>query len=92
MLRTGCTRQRFNAQHAQAVVRQIGELPIRVDRHAVLRSELLCLALRFGLSSYDAAYLELALRLQCPVATQDESLRMAALAAGVGSVEAMASL
>jgi predicted nucleic acid-binding protein len=84
VLRTACIRQRMNAQHAQAVVVQIGELPIRVDRHAVPRSEFLGLALRFGLSSHDAAYLELALRLQCPLATQDEALRFAAMAAGVG--------
>jgi hypothetical protein len=54
------------------------------DRHPVARSEMLALALRFGLSSYDAAYLELALRLQCPVASQDEALRQAALACGLG--------
>lgn len=84
VLRTACLRQRMQAQHAQAVVAQINLLPIEVDRHAVPRSELLALSLRFGLSSYDAAYLELALRLQCPVATQDEALRTAALAAGVG--------
>jgi predicted nucleic acid-binding protein len=87
VLRTACVRQRINAQHAQAVVGQVGELPIRIDRHAVPRSELLGLSLRFGLSSYDAAYLELALRLQCPLATQDEALRFAAMAAGVGCVE-----
>lgn len=86
VLRTACLRQRMQAQHAQAVVAQINLLPIEVDRHAVPRSELLALSLRFGLSSYDAAYLELALRLQCPVATQDEALRAAALAAGVGLV------
>jgi len=84
VLRTACMRWRMDAQHAQAVVTQMGALPIEVDRHAVPRSELLGLALRFGLSAYDAAYLELALRLQCPVATQDESLRFAALSAGVG--------
>ena len=88
VLRTCCLRQRMNAQHAQAVVVQIGALPITVDRHPVARSELLALALRFGLSSYDAAYLELALRLQCPVASQDEAMRFAAMAAGVGCVTA----
>ena len=86
VLRTACVRQRMDAQHAQAVVAQIGALPIDVDRQPVARSELLALALRFGLSSYDAAYLELALRLQCPVATQDDAMRLAALAAGVGWV------
>lgn len=84
VLRTACVRQRLDAQRAQAVVVQIGALPISVDRHPVARSEMLALALRFGLSSYDAAYLELALRLQCPIATQDEAMRQAALACGVG--------
>jgi len=84
VLRTACVRQRLDAQRAQAVVAQISALPIGVDRHTVARSELLALALRFGLSTYDAAYLELALRLQCPVATQDEAMRQAALASGVG--------
>ncbi len=88
VLRTACVRQRLDAQRAQAVVAQIGALPIEVDRHPVARSELLALALRFGLSSYDATYLELALRLQCPVATQDDAMRLAALAAGVGWVTA----
>ena len=64
----------------------IGALPITVDRQPVLRSEILSLSLRFGLSAYDAAYLELALRLQCPVATLDQALREAALAAGVGVI------
>lgn len=84
VLRTACLRQRMTAQHAQQVVTQIGTLPITVDRQAVRPSELLGLALRFGLSTCDAAYLELALRLQCPIATQDESLRLAALSSGVG--------
>ena len=84
VLRTACVRQRLDAQRAQAIVAQVGALPIQVDRHPVARSELLALALRFGLSTYDAAYLELALRLQCPVATQDDAMRLAALAAGVG--------
>ncbi len=47
---------------------------------------ILSLALRYDLSSYDAAYLELALRKQLPIATQDEALREAAWAAGVGVV------
>jgi predicted nucleic acid-binding protein len=88
VLRTCCVRQRLTAERAQAVLMRLAELPISVDRQVVPRSELLGLALRFGLSSYDAAYLELALRLSCPVATQDDTLRLAALAAGVGVVTA----
>lgn len=45
---------------------------------------LLSLALRFQLTSYDAAYLELALRLQLPIASRDDALADAAWAAGVG--------
>jgi predicted nucleic acid-binding protein len=88
VLRTACVRQRMDAQHAQAVVARIAALPIEIDRQAIPRSELLGLALRFGLSAYDAAYLELALRLQCPIATQDDMLRAAALSAGVGVLSA----
>ena len=46
------------------------------------------LADRHRLTLYDAAYLELALRLQLPIATTDGPLRDAALASGVGLVEA----
>ncbi|MFN2376947.1 MAG: type II toxin-antitoxin system VapC family toxin [Candidatus Binatia bacterium] len=87
VLRTACVRSRMNAQAAQAVLAQIGSLPIEVDRGPVPCSELLALALRFSLSAYDAAYLEVALRLQLPIATQDAALRDAAVASGVGLVE-----
>jgi predicted nucleic acid-binding protein len=86
VLRTACIRQRLDAQRAQQVLARIALLPVEVDRQAVPRSELLALSLRFGLSSYDAAYLELALRRQLPVASKDGALMAAALAAGVGVV------
>jgi predicted nucleic acid-binding protein len=41
------------------------------------------LAVSYGLTSYDAAYLELALRGTLPLATLDEELRTACRAAGV---------
>ncbi len=90
VLRTACLRQRMTAEKAQRILARIAKLPIDVDRHPVPRHELLALALRFGLSSYDAAYLELALRRQLPLATQDDALRAAALAAGAGCVEGVA--
>ena len=86
VLRTACLRQRIIAQHAQQVLAQIARLPIEVDRQPAPPSELLALGLRFGLNSYDAVYLELALRRQLPLATQDAALRAAAVAAGVGVV------
>ena len=45
------------------------------------------LARRLGLTSYDASYLELAIRRGVPLATQDVRLRQAADAAGVSLVE-----
>jgi predicted nucleic acid-binding protein len=84
VLRTSCLRQRLVAQRAQEILGHLNAWPIDVDREAVPPRELLAPALRFGLSSYDAAYLELALRRQLPIATQDESLGAAAMAAGVG--------
>lgn len=86
VLRTMCPRQRMVAEHAMAVVTHVAALPIDVDRESVGRGELLALALRFGLGTYDASYLELALRRQCPLATQDDALRAAALSIGVGCV------
>jgi predicted nucleic acid-binding protein len=87
VLRLACLRRRMTARDAQSVAAQIASLPIDVDRQPVAPGELLSLALRFGLTSYDAAYLELALRLQVPLATHDEPLAEAALACGVGLVE-----
>ncbi len=87
VLRTACLRQRMTAEKAQQVLAGIAKLPIKVDRVGAPPHELLALALRFGLSTCDAAYLELALRLQLPVATLDAALKDAALASGVGCVE-----
>jgi predicted nucleic acid-binding protein len=84
LLRTACLRKRFDASTAQALLARIEEIGLVVDRSARPLSEILALALRHGLSTYDAAYLDLALRLQCPLATQHAALRDAAMACGVG--------
>jgi len=56
------------------------ELPLRVDVPILSRAlrETRALAKAYGLSSYDAAYLELAMREGVPLATLDEPLRKAA--------------
>ena len=51
--------------------------------HAKVLTETLQLARRHRLSSYDASYLELALRTALPLAALDEDLRRAAQKAGV---------
>lgn len=57
-------------------------LPIRVDLETSNRAwgETLLLAHRHRLTLYDAAYLELALRRNVPLATLDKELRLAATA------------
>lgn len=90
VLRTACKRGAIDAQGAHEVIEQVGSLPIAVDRETPGPAAILSLALRYDLTSYDAAYLELALRLQLPVATQDAALMDAARAAGVGVLKSAA--
>ena len=63
----------------------LSAVPISVDgstaTHAL--SETLQLARRYRLSSYDASYLELAMRAGLPLATLDEALQKSATKAGV---------
>lgn len=89
VLRTACERGRLVAQDARTVVDQIECLPIEIDRQTPGPAAILSLALRYDLSSYDAAYLELALRRQMLIATQDAALSEAAWAAGVGTVRSV---
>lgn len=69
----------------QAFVATLQRMNIVVDRatasHAL--GEILHLAKRYKLSSYDAAYLELAMREGLPIATLDDALEKAAKKAGV---------
>lgn len=87
VLRTGCRRGSIPIQKAREIVDQVAALPIRIDAAPPSPATLLALALRSDLSSYDALYLELALRLQLPIATRDGALAEAAWAAGVGVVK-----
>jgi predicted nucleic acid-binding protein len=69
---------------ARQILDALGLLPIDIDTSpAPGQRQLFELAMRHQLSSYDAAYLELALRYGMPLATQDQQLKAAAIAAGV---------
>ncbi len=63
----------------------LGELPIATDGETSLRAlrEILTLARAEVLTTYDAAYLELAMRRGLPLATKDHALREAAQRIGV---------
>ena len=85
-LLTGLRRGRLTADQARTAVVALGALPIEVDVDTSSRalSECWSLAARHGLTTYDAAYLELAIRRGLPLATLDERLASAARAEGVG--------
>ena len=63
----------------------IAELPIETDNETTARAwrEILALARAEGLTTYDAAYLELAMRRGLPLLTKDEALIAAAERTGV---------
>jgi len=88
VLRTACKRQKLIAAQAQEMLATLASLPIDIDTAAPNPAQVFDLALRYDLTSYDALYLDLALRRSLPIATQDRALADAALVAGVGLVPA----
>jgi predicted nucleic acid-binding protein len=85
VLKTACSRGTLSLDAARQIVDTVALLPIEIDSGvAPGPRQLLELAMRYSLSSYDAAYLELAMRNGLPIASQDRSLREASLQAGIG--------
>ncbi|MGA8028814.1 MAG: type II toxin-antitoxin system VapC family toxin [Bryobacteraceae bacterium] len=78
-------RKRITPVDTARAVTLLNELAIRVDRPSSLQAfdATLLLARAHKLSSYDASYLELALREGLPLATLDTQMRYAASSAGV---------
>ncbi len=73
-------RGRIVAAKVAEFVALVESLPIAIDSETPQRAlhEVLALARTERLTTYDAAYLELAMRLGVPLATKDEALRQAA--------------
>lgn len=82
-------RGRFTAADVAQVFGALASLPIESSDLTLdqVMGPVLDLARAHGLSAYDAAYLELAMREGLPLATQDDALRVAAERAGVPLVE-----
>jgi predicted nucleic acid-binding protein len=82
-------RGRITQAKALAFLDDLTALPITIDRDGLdlTFTTVHALAERYQLTGYDAAYLELALRFQLPLATLDKELITAARAAGVRLVE-----
>lgn len=84
-LQASVRRRRISDSQRDAALTHLASLAIVVDPETTLRawSETLALSTRFGLTVYDAAYLELAYRRDLPLATLDNELRAAASALGI---------
>lgn len=81
-------RRRIDPVDMAGFVAMLDRLDIRVDTATAARGlkEILALARSEKLSSYDAAYLDLAMREGLPLATRDRELAAAARRAGVAIV------
>lgn len=82
---TALRRRRIDPDCRDESLADLDSLPIDIDPETNARAWLdtLQIARRFGLTPYDAAYLELAVRGHLPLATLDKDLRRAASDAGV---------
>lgn len=78
VLLTAQRRKRINARDAKGLLARASRLPLVTDSRVVPLVEIAGLADSNGITTYDAAYLELATRLNCPLATQDKALAKAA--------------
>ncbi len=85
VLQIGIRRKRHGTDFRDRVLSDFSDFPIHVDpeTHRQAWGTTSRLAERHGLTLYDAAYLELALRRGLPLATLDEDLRAAAASDGV---------
>ncbi len=78
----GLQKGRLTANELSEVFGTFQLMDIRVHEPAPLPA-LVAAAQRFGLTAYDAAFVELALRQRQTLATFDQKMRAAALAAGI---------
>jgi predicted nucleic acid-binding protein len=78
-------RKRVSQAEASEALNLVAALPVVTDEQTAQRafSDTAALARQYGLTIYDAAYLELAMRRGASLATTDGALAKAAKAAGV---------
>jgi predicted nucleic acid-binding protein len=85
-LPVGEKRKRLTFGLIQAFLADLNRLPVGVDQQATAETvfnTIQALCRKRGLTSYDAAYLEIAIRGGYPLATADDDLKRAAVAEGV---------
>ena len=85
VLLMGQRRRRCNEAECSRFIALLTALPIATDHRTAEQAlhDIYRLAQQYRLTSYDAAYLELAIREGLPLATQDKALRQAAQQSGV---------
>ena len=82
-------RHRISQAERSEALRIASDLPLTIDGETSQRcfSETLSLAREHGLTLYDAAYLELAIRLRATLATVDKALARASKAVGIRLID-----
>jgi predicted nucleic acid-binding protein len=77
-------RGRITEEKAAAFLQSLADLPIEIENpsRAQMFSSVRMLMSQYGLTAYDASYLELAIRHGLPIAAFDNALARAAVAAG----------
>ncbi|KJW04351.1 type II toxin-antitoxin system VapC family toxin [Rickettsia argasii] len=77
--------KRLTINQRHQAIYTLKDLYIKIDQITLehIWFETMDLAVQYGLTLYDASYLELALRCGLPIATLDKSLKQASKAAGV---------
>lgn len=79
-------RGRIGSETRAGLIERAARLPLMTDSQIVSLADISRLAMTYNLSTYDAAYLELALRLGARLATQDRALIGAAHKARVALI------
>ena len=82
----GIRAKRVAPEDGNRFLTMLADLPIRIEvaSAGIVFGAMFNLANEQGLSSYDAGYLELAMRENLPLATLDKRLRKAAATLGIG--------
>lgn len=86
VLQVAYRRQRIDKNLKESILQSIMQLPVIIDNAGMIPSyfpDISALATKHQLSSYDALYLELAIRQNIPLITLDKALRQAAKAENV---------
>jgi predicted nucleic acid-binding protein len=89
-LLAGEKRKRISGRLAQSFLDDLVVLPIELEQvpSDIVFSRIQSLSRKYGLTAYDAAYLDLALERGLPLATLDEDLMRASRTAGIELISA----